>query len=85
MSHTIDTLLQSAGVPRYDKNDSTLSGGEHALAAITAVLVEHWDHLDGAQQRALVDVLEDSTRASENATAHLRGLFNKRRNKGDRP
>ena len=77
MSHTIDTLLQSTGVPRYDKNDPTLSSGEHALAAITTVLVEHWDRLDGAQQRALVDVLEDSTRASEEATAHLRGLFNR--------
>lgn len=77
MIHTIDTLLQSAGVPRYDKNDPTLSSGEHALAAITAVLVEHWDRLDGAQQRVLVDVLEDSTRASEKATAHLRELFNR--------
>ena len=77
MSHTIDTLLQSAGVPRYDKNDPTLSSGEHALAAITTVLVEHWDRLDGAQQRMLVDVLEDSTRASEEATAYFRGLFNR--------
>ncbi len=39
--------------------------------------VEHWDRLDGAQQRALVDVLEDSTHASEKATAHLRELFNR--------
>ena len=77
MSHTIDTLLQSAGVPRYDENDPTLSSGEHALAAITAVLVDHWDRLDGAQQRVLVDVLEDSTRASEAATAYFRGLFNR--------
>lgn len=77
MSHTIDTLLQSAGIPRYDENDRTLSSGEHALAAITTVLVEHWDRLDGAQQRALVDVLEDSTRASEAATAYFRGLFNR--------
>lgn len=77
MSQNIDTLLQSAGVPRYDGNDPTLSGGEHALPAITAVLVEHWDRLDSAQQRALVDVLEDSTSASEAATAHLRGLFNR--------
>lgn len=85
MIHTIDTLLQSAGVPRYDKNDLTLSSGEHALAAISAVLVEHWDRLDSAQQRSLVEVLEDSTRASEEAAAHLRRLLNKRRNKGDRP
>ena len=77
MSHTIDTLLQSAGVPRYDESDLTLSSGEHALAAISSVLVEHWDRLDSAQQRALVDVLEDSTRASEEATAYFRGLFNR--------
>ena len=77
MIHAIDTLLQSAGVPRYDKNNPTLSSGEHALATITAVLVEHWDRLDSAQQRALVDVLEDSTHASEEATAHLRELFNR--------
>lgn len=77
MSHTIDTLLQSAGVPCYDENDPTLSSGEHALAAISAVLVEHWDRLDGAQQRVLVDVLEDSTRASEEATGYFRGLFNR--------
>ena len=77
MSHTIDTLFQSAGVPCYDENDPTLSSGEHALAAISAVLVGHWGRLDGAQHRVLVDVLEDSTRASEEATAHLRGLFNR--------
>ena len=62
---------------RYDEKDPTLSSGEHALAVITAVLVEHWDRLDGAQQRVLVDVLEDSTRASEAATVHLRELFNR--------
>ena len=77
MTHTIDTLLHSAGVPRYDESDLTLSSGEHALAAISSVLVEHWDRLDSAQQRALVDVLEDSTRASEEATAYFRGLFNR--------
>lgn len=54
-----------------------LSSGEHVLAVITAMPVEHWDRLDGAQQRALVDVLEDSTHASEKATAHLRELFNR--------
>lgn len=77
MSQSIDTLLQSAGVPRYDENDPTLSSGENSLAAITTVLVEHGDRLDCDQQRALVDVLEDSTRASEAVTAHLRGLFNR--------
>lgn len=77
MSQSIDILLQSTEVPRYDENDPTLSSGESALAAITTVLVERGDRLDGDQQRALVDVLEDSTRASEAATAHLRGLFNR--------
>ena len=75
MYHTIETLLHSANIPRFNEKDPTLSGGEQALAAITSVLVEHWDRLDADQQRALVDVLDSSTRASEDATARLRALF----------
>lgn len=75
MYHTIENMLQSANIPRFNEKDPTLSGGEQALAAITSVLVEHWDRLDADQQRVLVEVLDNSTRASEDATARLRALF----------
>lgn len=74
MYQSLETLFQSAGTPRYDENDPTLSGGERAFAALITTLLEHWDRLDGHQQRALVEVLEESTRASEEAAVHLQRL-----------
>lgn len=70
MIQNIDTLLSFAGVPRMDPEDDSLSSGERAQARIVAVLVAEWDSLDGRQQRALVDVLEESTRASEDAEGY---------------
>lgn len=54
------TLLNQADIPRFAPDDDTLSSGERALARITAVLTTEWDALDGAQQKALADVLESS-------------------------
>ncbi|WP_257181311.1 hypothetical protein [Corynebacterium cystitidis] len=62
----------------WSTSDATLSGGEHALTAIIDVLVEHFDSLDARQQRALVDVLDTQTKASEASAAYLRDLFARR-------
>ncbi|WIM67760.1 antitoxin [Corynebacterium breve] len=63
----IDALLRDTGVPRVDPSDESLSSGERAHARIVAVLVDEWDALDSRQQRALVNVLKTSARASEDA------------------
>lgn len=51
-----------------------LSSGERAQAKIVTVLLEEWDALDGKQQRAIVDVLEKSTQASEDAEGFVERL-----------
>ena len=71
MTRPIDELLRQAGVPLFDPNDATLSGGEVAIARIASALREDWDRLDGQQQRALITVLEASTQATEEAEAFV--------------
>lgn len=63
----INDLLATHGVAVYDPDDATLSSGEHAQAIIVAALVEQWDRLDGCQQRGIVDALDASTVATEEA------------------
>jgi len=71
MTRPIDELLRQAGVPLFDLNDGTLSGGEMAIARIVSALRADWDRLDGQQQRALITVLEASTQATEEAEAFV--------------
>lgn len=75
MIANIDALLRDAGVSRFDPSDESLSSGERAHARIVAVLVDEWDALDGHQQRALVDVLEASAGASEDAERYASHRF----------
>lgn len=74
MVQGIEKLLSEASVARFDPEDATLSSGERAQAKIVTVLLEEWDALDGAQQRAIVDVLEKSARASEDAEGFVECL-----------
>lgn len=69
----IKDVLVAHGVPVDDPNDATLSGSEHAQAIIIAALVEQWDRLDGGQQRSIVNALDASTVATEDAEAWARG------------
>src|SRR5699024_4460725 len=71
MTRPIDELLRQTGVPVFDPNDATLSGGEVAIARIASALREDWDRLDGQQQRALITALETSTQATEEAEAFV--------------
>ena len=71
MTCPIDELLRQTGVPVFDPNDATLSGGEVAIARIASALREDWDRLDGQQQRALITALETSTQATEEAEAFV--------------
>ena len=71
MTRPIDELLRQAGVPLFDLNDGTLSGGEMAIARIVSALRADWDRLDGQQQRALITALEASTQATEEAEAFV--------------
>lgn len=75
MIENIDALLRDAGVPRFDPSDESLSSGERAHARIVAVLVDEWDALDSRQQRALVNVLDASARASEDAENYSAHCF----------
>lgn len=63
----INDLLATHGVPVYDPDDATLSSGEHAQAIIVAALNEQWDRHDGGQQRSIVNALDASTAATEEA------------------
>ena len=71
MTRPIDELLRQAGVPLFDLNDGTLSGGEMAIARIVSALRADWDRLDGQQQRALITALETSTQDIEEAEAFV--------------
>lgn len=71
MTRPIDELLRQTGVPVFDPNDATLSGGEAASASIVSALVAHWDRLDGQQQRALITALEASAQDTEEAEAFV--------------
>ena len=71
MTRPIDELLRQTGVPLFDPNDGTLSGGEMAIARIVSALRADWDRLDGQQQRALITALEASTQATEEAEAFV--------------
>lgn len=74
MVQGIEKLLSGANVARFDPEDATLSRGERAQAKIVTVLLEEWDALDGTQQRVIVDVLEKSTQASEDAEEFVERL-----------
>ena len=74
MIQSIEKLLSEARVARFDPEDGTLSSGERAQAKIVTVLLEEWDALDGKQQRTIVDVLEKSTQATEDAEAYARAF-----------
>lgn len=63
----VKDVLAAHGVPVDDPNDATLSGSERAHAVIVAALVEQWDRLDGGQQRSIVNALDASTAATEEA------------------
>ena len=71
ITRPIDELLRQAGVPLFDANDGTLSGGEMAIARIVSALRADWDRLDGQQQRALITALETSTQDIEEAGAFV--------------
>ena len=71
ITRPIDELLRQAGVPLFDLNDGTLSGGEMAIARIVSALRADWDRLDGQQQRALITALETSTQDIEEAEAFV--------------
>lgn len=60
---------------RWDPADATLAGGERALASVVAALAADFDVLDGAEQRALVDLLEGQTRETEDAEAAARRIL----------
>ena len=52
-----------------------MSGSERALAAIVSALVADFDALDGAQQRALADVLARQAEDTERAEADARKIL----------
>ena len=64
ITRPIDELLHQTGMPLFDPNDATLSGGQVAIARIVSALRADWDRLDGQQQRALITMLEASTQAT---------------------
>ena len=65
-------ILTDHRIPAYSLDDSTLSSGEYAHAVVVAALIDSWDGLDGRQQRAIVNVLEESTLATEEAEGWAR-------------
>ena len=79
MEHTISDLISAhpslARATKWDANDATLSGSERALAAIVSALVADFDALDGAQQRALADVLARQAEDTERAEAEAREIL----------
>lgn len=60
---------------QWSPEDATLSGSERALATVVAALAADFDALDGAEQRALVDILEAQTHATEQAEATARKIL----------
>ena len=64
ITRLIDELLRQTGVPLFDPNDATLSGGQVASARIVNALRADWDRIGGQQQRALITMLEVSTQAT---------------------
>mgnify|MGYP006867441674 FL=1 len=79
MEHTISDLISAhpslSRATTWDANDATLSGSERALAAIVSALVADFDALDGAQQRALADVLARQAEDTERAEAEARKIL----------
>ncbi|MHA2788330.1 hypothetical protein ACXZ66_04145 [Corynebacterium sp. S7] len=56
-----------------------MSSGERAQAELVESLSQWWDRLDGAQQRAFVDALDESTEeteATEEAGLKMLGVNN---------
>lgn len=79
MEHTINELISAhpslSRATKWDASDATLSGGQRALAAIVSALVADFDALDGAQQRALADVLTRQAEDTERAEAEARKIL----------
>ena len=79
MEHTINELISAhpalSRATEWDASDATLSGGQRALAAIVSALVADFDALDGAQQRALADVLARQAEDTERAEADAREML----------
>lgn len=79
MEHTISDLISAhpslSRATKWDANDATLSGSERALAAIVSALSADFDALDGAQQRALADVLARQAEDTERAEADARKIL----------
>lgn len=69
---THPALAAAAG---WSPEDATLSSSERSLAVVVAALVAEFDGLDGAQQRAVVEVLEKITRGTEAAELAGRRLL----------
>ena len=79
MEHTINELISAhpslSRAAKWDASDATLSGSERALAAIVSALSADFDALDGAQQRALADVLARQAEDTERAEAAARKIL----------
>lgn len=79
MEHTISDLISAhpslSRATEWDASDATLSGGQRALAAIVSALSADFDALDGAQQRALADVLARQAEDTERAEADARKML----------
>lgn len=79
MEHTISELISAhpslSRATKWDAGDATLSGSERALAAIVSALSADFDALDGAQQRALADVLARQAEDTERAEADARKIL----------
>lgn len=79
MEHTMNELISAhpllSRAATWDSTDATLSGSERALAAVVSALVADFDALDGAEQRAIADVLSRQAADTERAEAEARKLL----------
>ena len=73
MEYTISELFSAhptlSRAVAWNPDDATLSGSERALANVVSTLAAHFDVLDGAEQRALADVLTRQAADTEQAEA----------------
>lgn len=76
-SEQINTHPTLSRAAQWSPEDATLSGNERALANIVAALAADFDALDAAEQRALVDILETQTRATEQAEETARKILDR--------
>lgn len=79
MEKTISEMISAhpllSRATTWDADDATLSGGERALAAVVSALVADFDALDGAEQRAIADVLTRQAEDTERAEAEARKIL----------